>query len=197
MQTITRGKRASLAGGALAAWATLAFMAAGPALAQDQSAAATWQHHKTTFNYLGFTPTYSCMGLEDALSYLLEQSGARLDHPVWAYPCNGSAPTKLLMARLDFSTLQPAADAASNPSGTARGVWRHVDISAIRSNPRLHGSDCELVDEFRATLLPMFATRNVRSNLHCIPYQTDGNLFDLSFDVLALPDAAHHGGSAD
>src|SRR5579871_1015862 len=137
MQTITRGKRASLAGGALAAWATLAFMAAGPALAQDQSAAATWQHHKTTFNYLGITPTYSCIGLEDTLSYLLEQSGARLDHPVWAYPCNGAAPTKLLTARLDFSTLQPVGDDAGNPGATARGVWRHVEFSAVRSKPQL------------------------------------------------------------
>src|SRR6185437_577033 len=101
----------------------------------------------------------SCQGLQESLTYLLQSSGAQLNRPVIAYPCNGGGPTSLPSANLDFSTLQ-----------AAQGD---------------HGSDCELVQEFKDKLLPMFSTRNVSSNLHCIPHQTIGNQFHLSFDVLA------------
>lgn len=176
----------SAAARALGAGAVLAVMAlgvAGPlARAQNEPVTATWQQHRKIFNYLGISPTYSCQGLQDALTYLLRHSGAQLNRPVTAYPCiGGGGPTTLPSANLDFSTLQPA----QSGSGSVDGVWRHVEFSMTRSNPQLHGSDCELVDEFRSTLLPMFTTRNVTSTLHCIPHQTIGNQFDLSFDVLA------------
>lgn len=180
----------------LAAAALLGALAAGlagPVLAQNATVPAIWQAHKLTFDYLGITPTYSCNGLQDALSYLLERAGAKLNRPVLAYPCRGGAPTKLLSATLDFSTLQ-AAQGGAEDTGT-QGVWRHVEFSMIRSNPQLHGSDCELVQEFKDKVLPSFTTRNVHSNLHCIPYQTTGNQFNLNFDVLVAPRGAAGGAS--
>lgn len=163
------------------------------ALAQDAGVQATWQQHRTTFDYLGISPTYSCEGLRDSLTYLLDESGAQLNRPITPYPCSGGGgPTKLLSARLDFATLAPAEAGGQTASGSVDGSWRHVEFSMNRSSPQLHGSDCELVQEFRDKVLPMFTTRNVSSNLHCIPHQTIGNQFNLSFDVLTTPDAGKH-----
>jgi hypothetical protein len=186
---VASSARALAAGGVLAA--LLAGLAGAFAQAQDEGVAAGWQRHRTSFSYLGISPTYSCVGLQDALTFLILQSGAQLNHPVAVFPCNGGGvPTPLLSAMLDFSTLQPAPGGAEN-AGTVNAVWRHVEFSMNRSQPQLHGSDCELVDEFRAKVLPMFATRNVQSNLRCIPHQTIGNQFSLRFDVLAAPDASN------
>ncbi len=157
----------------------------------DQSAAeaGSWQSHKMEFNYLGITPTYSCIGLRDDLEFLLQQSGARLDSPVLTYACfnGGGAPSKLISAQLRFSTLQPVAagdEATSGASGgAAEGTWRHVEFSNTRSAPQLTGGDCELVLEFRDQVLKAFNTRNVQSVLPCVPYQTTGHQFSLSFDV--------------
>jgi hypothetical protein len=167
-------------GGALLA---LAAGAVSIARAEDPSVPGSWQSHKLSFNYLGLSTTYSCEGLQSGLTFLLQQSGAKLNHPVYAYPCGiGGAPRQLISANLDFSTLQAAADAgAANP---ASGTWHHVEFSPTRSSPDLRGADCELVEEFKDTVLPKFTTRNVKSQLNCVPYQSTGNLFSLSFDVL-------------
>ncbi|HEX4050735.1 MAG TPA: hypothetical protein VHY19_07670 [Steroidobacteraceae bacterium] len=170
-------------------------LAGSVAWAQTEPVSASWHPHRKTFGYIGISPTYSCQGMRDALTFLLEQSGAKLNRPVNVFPCNGGGPTKLLSADLSFSTLQPAQD--SGGSESVNGVWRHVEFSLTHSNPQLHGSDCELVSEFKDMLLPMFTTRNVTSNLRCIPHQTTGNQFDLSFDVLASADAGRHVGGAD
>ncbi|HTT04332.1 MAG TPA: hypothetical protein VMF64_03520 [Steroidobacteraceae bacterium] len=188
------GSSVARALGAGSALAAVALALAGPvAVAQDGPVPATWQQHRKTFNYIGISPTYSCVGLQDALTYLLQHSGAKLNRPVTAYPCiGGGGPSTLPSANLDFSTLQAAQGGGG--SGNVDGVWRHVEFSMTRSNPQLHGSDCELVQEFKDNVLPMFTTRNVTSNLHCIPHQTIGNQFDLSFDVLAPAKQGHHGG---
>jgi len=162
----------------------LAAGAASIARAEDPSVPASWQSQKLSFNYLGISTTYTCEGLQNSLIFLLQQSGAKLNHPVYAYPCGiGGAPRQLLSASLDFSTLQAAGDAgAADP---ASGTWHHVEFSPTHSSPDLRGADCELVQEFKDTVLPKFTTRNVKSQLNCVPYQSTGNLFWLRFDVLA------------
>ncbi|HWG77603.1 MAG TPA: hypothetical protein VN660_12545 [Steroidobacteraceae bacterium] len=167
-------------------------LAGSVALAQNEPVSASWQQHRKTFTYIGISPSYSCEGLKNALTFLLQQSGARIERTINVSPCSvgGGGPTPVPTANLDFSTLQPGG------SGDANGVWRHVDFSMTRSNPQLHGSDCELVEEFKDRLLPMFSTRNVTANLHCIPHQSTGNQFDLSFDVLAPADAGNHVGGS-
>lgn len=173
-------------GGALLALGAAAVVS--PALAQNATEAASWQSHKVTFNYLGIQPVYSCEGLENELTFLLQQSGARLDRHVAAYPCIGfGTPNKMLSATLNFSTLAPSSDSSGSQ---INAVWRHVEFSPNRSASQLRGADCELVEEFKDKVLPQFTTRNVQANLHCIPYQTTGYQFSLSFDVLADSDAS-------
>jgi hypothetical protein len=166
----------------------LASGAASIARAEDPGVPASWHSHKLSFTYVGISPTYSCEGLRSGLSFLLQKSGAKLNHPVYAYPCgNFGASRPPLTATLDFSTLQPAETTASGH--LAGGEWHHVEFSPTHDTPDLRGGDCELVEEFKETVLPKFTTRNVKSHLECVPYQTTGDLFSLSFDVLVASDA--------
>jgi hypothetical protein len=147
-----------------------------------------WTAHKYTFNFMGFTTTYSCEGLEDKLRLLLQMNGAgpeRHDVQVNA-PCGTEIgrPDRLAFAYLTFSSLQPGA------AGTASaGQWKHVTLSP-RHPYQLDYGDCELVEQFRDKVLPMFTTRNVTNNVTCVPHQDAGSNFYLSYDVFAPPAAA-------
>jgi hypothetical protein len=147
--------------------------------------AGSWQAHEYQFLYMGFTAVYSCDGLADKLQLLLRLTGARPDAKVFPSCTRGyGVPDRLAEAQIKFSTLQ------STPVGTGvDGVWRHVELSP--QHPfELQSGDCELIEQFRDTLLPMFATRNVKHQITCVPHQDSGSNFSLSFDVFAPPPAA-------
>ena len=155
--------------------------------------AASWQSHTYEFHYMGFTATYSCDGLADKLQLLLRVAGARADAKVIPSCVRGyGVPDKLVEAKVVFSTLQlanatsPAASASAAKS--VQGAWRQVEL-APQHPFELQAGDCELVEQFRDTLLLMFATRNVKSQITCVPHQASGG-FGLSFEVFApLPKA--------
>ena len=151
-----------------------------------------WAAHKYTFNFMGFTTTYSCEGLEDKLRLLLQMTGAgpqQSDVHVVA-PCNNNVgrPDKLAFAYLTFSSLQPATPPAmSSPpaaAGQPVGMWKHVEMSP-RHPYQLGFGDCELIEQFRDTVLPLFSIRNVTNHVTCVPHQEAGSNFYLSFDVFA------------
>ena len=61
----------------------------------------------------------------------------------------------------------------------------------------LEPGDCELVEEFRDLLLPMFAVRNIDSNLTCVPHQVSAGGLRLGFETfVAAPAAAPAGTTA-
>jgi hypothetical protein len=145
-----------------------------------------WVPHKYTFNFMGFTTTYSCEGLEDKLRVLLKMSGAGPDaHDVQVVaPCDDriGRPDKLAFAYLTFSSLQP-------PPDSAPGQWRHVVLSPKHPFQFDYG-DCELIEEFRdKVLVPMFTIRNMTNHVTCIPHQDEGSNYYLSYDVFAPPPA--------
>ena len=151
-----------------------------------------WQQHQYQFNFMGFTTTYSCDGLEVKLKLLLRMSGAAPDFKVNA-PCTRGpgVPDRLATAYLTFSTLQPGA--TTSPGATsgatnngAAGEWRHVALSP--QHPfQFERGDCELIEQFRDKVLPMFATRNVANDVTCVPHQDTGSNFNLKYDVFAPP----------
>jgi hypothetical protein len=153
---------------------------AGAAAHADAPTTGGWQQHEYTFNFFGFTTTYSCQGLEDKLRLLLQMSGAGPGMKVNS-PCTRGygVPDKLALAYLTFSTLQPGAT-----GGGEAGQWRHVALSPHHPFEFDYG-DCELVEQFRDKLLPMFATRNVTNNVTCVPHQASGTNFHLNYDVFA------------
>jgi hypothetical protein len=152
----------------------------------------TWQSHKYTFQFMGFTSTYSCDGLADKLRIVLLAAGARSDVKSLPGACASGfgRPDKFARADLTFYTLAPA-DSGTTAGASVRGVWRPVTFAARR--PRELGvGDCELMEQFRQQVLPMFTTRNVVSNTTCIPYQESGSNIDLKFEAFtAVPLKKH------
>ena len=164
----------------------------------DQAAAATpgsvvWQKHEYSFKYMGFTATYSCDGLADKLKVLLIAAGARHDAKSQPGACASGfgRPDKFASATLTFYTLVPADGGTSPEAKPVGAVWRPVALAA-RSPQGLASGDCEVVEQFRNSVLPMFTTRNVQDHMTCVPFQLSGSNIDLRFESLAAaPSAAH------
>jgi hypothetical protein len=189
----TRWKLAALAGIVLCP----ALLIARTSFADEPAAAARdvgiWQKHEYSFRYMGFTSTYSCDGLADKLKLLLIAAGARHDAKSEPGACASGfgRPDKFASATLTFYTLGPAGAGTPADAKQVNAVWRSVALSA-RSPRELALGDCELVEQFRNSVLPMFATRNMVNHTTCIPYQLSGSNIDLRFESLAAaPSAAH------
>jgi hypothetical protein len=151
-----------------------------------------WQKHEYAFVYMGFTSTYSCDGLADKIRLLLIAAGARPDAKARPGACASGfgRPDKFARADLTFYTLAPAGSDASGTSQVA-ATWRPVSI-AERSPRELHAGDCELVEQFRNNVLPMFATRNIDDHTTCIPHQDSGSVIGLRFESLAPATNGQH-----
>jgi hypothetical protein len=166
-----------------------ALLASPAAFADDASlhGAGVWQKHEYSFEFMGFTSTYSCDGLADKLKMLLIASGARPDATARAGACASGfgRPDKFARADLTFYTLAPAASDTSD-SKPVDGTWMPVTIAPHR--PReLDTGDCELVEQFRSNVLGMFTTRNVASRTTCVPHQLSGSTIDLKFESFVAP----------
>ncbi len=163
-------------------------------------APASWQQHKYSFAYLGFTSTYSCDGLADQLKRLLLAAGARPDVKSEPGACAAGfgRPDKFARADLLFYTLAPLGNgSAANNEKPVDGIWRAVTFA--RFSPReLQLGDCELVEQFKNQVLRMFTTRNVVDRTTCIPFQESGTTIDLRFEslVAAPPAGAAPAGAA-
>jgi len=192
----TRWKSAVLAAGIALCPALLisrTSLAEPAAAARD---AGVWKKHEYSFVYLGFTSTYSCDGLADKLRILLIAAGARSDAKSQAGACalGYGRPDKFARATLTFYTLAPAAATPADSKPVA-AVWRPVALS-VRSPRELSLGDCEVVEEFRDNVLPMFTTRNVEDHMTCVPNQLSGSNIDLRFESLAAPPGATHAAPA-
>jgi hypothetical protein len=143
-----------------------------------------WKKHDYSFQYMGFTSTYSCDGLADKLKLLLLLSGARADAKAEPGACAGSFghPDRFARARLVFYTLAPSVKGGASKE-LGQGVWRPVAFAAHSPIDLLLG-DCELVEQFSHDVLKkMFTIRNVVDKTTCIPHQESGSLIDLRFEA--------------
>ncbi len=166
----------------------VAVLLSAMSVADDSPATAradgTWQFHKYSFQFMGFTSTYSCDGLADKLKELLLAAGARADVKSAPGACTREfgRPDRFARADLKFFTLTPLAPNAAAAPMPVSGTWRSVTF-ANHSPRNLQLGDCELVEQFRdQVLLKMFATRNVAGNTTCIPHQESGSVIDLRFE---------------
>jgi hypothetical protein len=143
-----------------------------------------WQKHQYSFVYMGFTSTYSCDGLASKLKILLLASGARADAKSRAGACAAGygRPDKFARADLTFYTLAPPDTSKPADGPAVNGIWRPVTLAARKPHDLATG-DCELVEQFKSNVLPMFTTRNVESRTSCIPHQLSGSTIDLRFDA--------------
>jgi hypothetical protein len=187
----TRWKLAALAGIVLCP----ALLSSSTSFADEPAAAAVgvWQKHEYSFRYMGFTSTYSCDGLADKLKLLLIAAGARHDAKSQPGACASGfgRPDKFASATLTFYTLAPAGADTPADAKQVNAVWRPVALAA-RSPRGLALGDCEVVEQFRNSVLPLFTTRNVQDHMTCVPHQLSGSNIDLRFESLAAaPSGAH------
>jgi hypothetical protein len=165
---------------------------ADPASAAASPQPGVWQKHQYSFVFMGFTSTYSCDGLASKIKILLTAAGARRDSKAQPGACASGfgRPDKFARADLTFYTLTPA-DGTSADVKPINGTWRPVSLSN-RSPRELSTGDCELVEQFRSNVLPMFTTRNIVNNITCVPHQESGSAINLQFESFAaLPGTKH------
>jgi hypothetical protein len=145
-----------------------------------------WQKHTYNFQFMGFTTTYSCDGLAYKLKVLLLAAGARSDLKSTPGACSRGygTPDKFAQAALTFYTLSPAAGDKDAEGPRVDGAWRSI-VFGTRSPRELALGDCELVEQFRRSLLPMFTARNVNDQMTCVPHQESGSVINLSFEAFA------------
>jgi hypothetical protein len=161
---------------------------------------AVWKEHRLDFSYMGRTARYSCEGLRDKMRSLLLDLGARRDLKVSLLACDESAPLRhgYLGPRLSIVFSSPALpDAAARPlrAGDVSVVAARYESFTLTSDAfRNYGvGDCELVEEFARQILPKFATKDVKQDITCVPYQSSGSRFFIRGEILraaAMPKTA-------
>ena len=178
--------------------AAMALLAAVPALAAaEDSVSAVWVPKKVQFIYQGFTTHYSCDGLRDQVEAMLKKLGAQ-DLKVREMACVRSfGPTHFPGVSVDMRVLVPASseDAAQDKSAGApvQAHWKNVNVMPQAASYSEQGN-CELIEQFKRTFLPLFTTRNVKYQTTCVPHQITLGTY-LSAEVLLPPAKVASGNS--
>ena len=152
---------------------------------------AQWADKELTFVYQGFTTKYSCDGLRDKMRGVLLDLGAeKKSLKVVQLGCSSPAgrPDPFPGVRVKMRVLQPAGGNTDPPPVPAH--WKAVDLK-LRDSFTTDSGECELVEQIRQKVLPLFAARNVELQTNCIPHQASATRPTLKLEVLA-PDAAQH-----
>lgn len=141
--------------------------------AEASHTAAVWVPRHTEFVYQGFTTRYSCDGLRDKIRDMLSKLGAR-DLKIREVPCSTPAggPDPFPGVRVRMQVLVPAAQAgkAGKSAPRVQAHWRTV-VLAPSDTGQDYGGECELIEQFKHSFLPLFTTRNTRYHATCIPHQ--------------------------
>jgi hypothetical protein len=160
--------------------------------ANDQSAdtsaptSAKWAARKLHFTYMGFTSHYSCDGLRGQMTSILQELGVRDDLVVKSTGCTRfEGPEEFPGVDATFSVLVPAGSsekgAAGSPAVAARWETVTLDSDATR---RTGQGECELIEQVKQYVLPLFTTRNLSYSTHCFPHSDSLAGARLSVEVL-------------
>jgi len=160
--------------------------------AAGEPQSAVWTEKELTFVYQGFTTRYSCDGLRDKVRGVLLDLGAQKKGlKFMELGCSRpSGPDPFPGVRVKMRVLQPAgsADAAKATDQTPVAAhWKPVDLK-LRDSFTTDSGECELVEQIRHKIVPLFATRNVELRTTCIPHQATASRPVLKMDVL-VPDS--------
>jgi hypothetical protein len=147
---------------------------------------AAWKEQHLRFIYIGRTSLYSCDGLRDKVRAMLLDLGARRDLSITALGCEAAA------AQVRRGSVGPSLTIvfSSLQAGDLGAVDARYETFTITSDAfhNMEIADCELVEEFAHQVLPKLATRNLKQDISCVPFQQSGGRFLIRGEVLrALP----------
>jgi len=168
---------------AVAAALTIPAAWAGPQAEAATGAApeaGVWTPKEVEFVYRSFTSKYTCDGLRDKLRSMVLKLGARADAEVLTYGCMRSRPAPDPNVRIKMHVLQPA---SSDSAATVPAHWQTVDFAARRDPAEVAG-ECELIEQVRDHVLPLFTTRNVTSSITCVPRAVSIGATQLKAEVM-------------
>ncbi|HEY6925651.1 MAG TPA: hypothetical protein VI653_19380 [Steroidobacteraceae bacterium] len=160
---------------------------------------AVWTTKEVQFTYIGFTTTYSCDGLRDDVREMLLQLGARKDDlKVYEMPCSGppDRPNPFPGVKIKMSVLTPAPSTDSDVSHMVQAQWKTVKLPFRETGINAAGK-CELLEQFKKTVLPLFTTRNVDLVATCVPHQLSPLGTKLQADVLVTNQKDRQASSAE
>jgi hypothetical protein len=158
----------------ISATAAVTLLAAAPTLAAAQdSVAAVWVPKHVEFIYQGFTTHYSCDGLRDQIRHMLQKLGAQ-DLKVRQIACTRpEGPTPFPGVNVNMSVLVPASSAeaskATSSASPVQAQWKEVVLMPDNASYEDEGN-CELIEQFKETFLPLFTTRKVNYGSTCFPH---------------------------
>jgi hypothetical protein len=149
--------------------------------------AAVWTPKETQFTYMGFTTRYTCDGLRDTIRDMLLRLGARKDDlKVIESPCAGdpNRPNPFPGVKIKMSVLTTPVP-PQLPAGTqiVPAQWKTVKLPYHETGLNAAGQ-CELLEQFKRSILPLFTTRNVDLQASCVPHQLSPLGTKLQADVL-------------
>lgn len=181
----------------IAALTSVALLACAAVRAQPQAessagagaVSAVWAPKQLNFIYRHATATYSCDGLQEKMRSILLKLGARADLQVRGYGCTRLAgPDPLAGVSIRMNVLQPA-DRQAGQAVAAH--WKRVDVLTDYDNhdPIDATGDCDLINEVRHQVLPLFATRKLDYSATCEQHQLVPGGTRLKAEVL-VPDQA-------
>jgi len=181
---------AVLAPGAAAA----ADSAADPTKSAGSDTQAVWTPKEASFTYAGFTTKYSCEGLVSQVRSVLLSLGARRDDlVVIGTGClEPGRPAPFPGVKVRMNVLTPAGGAAGKPIAAQ---WKPVRVR-LDTDPLSEAGQCELVEQIKQKLLPLFATRDVEFKPNCVPHQLNPNGTRLSAQVLMPVQSARQASAA-
>jgi hypothetical protein len=164
--------------------------------AQSSGQSAVWTARELSFVYVGFTALYSCDGLRDRVTDVLLQLGARRDLEVRELACVSlGGPDAFPGVRIRMNVLQPvtgrSTDAGPSATPTPAAVpahWKRIDLASPRNG--VTAAECELLEQVKTDILPLFATRNVEYGSHCQPHQVQLGAAWLRAEVLVPDDSS-------
>jgi hypothetical protein len=196
MDRFARGlARAAALGICLAASAGTAFAADPAAAAQP----AKWVTRDLDYTYQGFTTQYTCDGLRSSVVTILRALGARrTDLKVRITPCAALGSSDLSFSpgvRGTLSVLVPATaeEVSRGDPDIVAAHWRTVDLMRDRDLVTRQNGQCELLEQSRRLLVPLFTTRNVQFSSNCVPHETFAGGMTFKVDVLQVdPQPAVH-----
>lgn len=155
---------------------------------------AQWVQKNLSFTYQGFTVHYTCEGLRDTLRSVLEQLGARSDLQIMDSGCVGAInsfqPHPGVTAT--FFVLEPVA--AGQEAASVGAHWAPMRVK-VGDTYLIQQGQCELIEQLRHKVLPLFSTRNVDfTNSSCFPHQLSIAGTSLKAEVL-MPDTRRNAGA--